>query len=173
MGSTVRSSATSPGQQSPRNPVDTKRTGNGQEVEAREMAGQRQHTKHTSSSGTQPNATGGSPELYDAHSHLYDAARLAQDGAFAAPGDTRGAISKSLALVDQLNKKLTLTKIDATVLEDELKQHIHDLRHSGASGDLADQVDQVDSHAAGAALLVRHVLAKKLTYRVERELIRV
>ena len=69
MGSTVRSSATTPGQQSPRNPVDTKRTGNGQEVEAREMAGQRQHTKHTSSSGTQPNATGGSPELYDAHSH--------------------------------------------------------------------------------------------------------
>ena len=59
------------------------------------------------------------------------------------------------------------------MLEDELKQHIHDLRHSGASGDLADQVDQVDSRAAGAALLVRHLFAKKLTYRVERELIRV
>ena len=168
IGSTVRSSATSPGQRSPPNPVDTKRTGDGQEAEVALMAGQRQHTKHTSSSGTQPNITRDGSPLLSPH-----AVQLAHDGGFPAPGDTRGAITKSLAMVDQLNKKLTLTKIDATVLEDELKQHIHDLRHSGASGDLADQVNEVDSHAAGAALLVRHVLAKKLTYRVERELIRV
>ena len=73
-------------------------------------------------------------------------------------------------MVDELTKKLTLTKIDANLLEDELKVHIHEMRHSDGRGDdLMEKLNEVDSKAAGGALLMQHVLQKKLTFRVERE----
>ena len=70
------------------------------------MAGdQGVHTKHTSSSGTATaNARSrGSPEPADV-TKRDEGPSFPREHYFTAPGDTRGAITKRLAMVDQLNK---------------------------------------------------------------------
>ena len=80
-------------------------------------------------------------------------------------GDTATTIDNKLALVEDINRQLTLTKHDANKLEDELRVHIHSIKNQT----YADSPEaEPEAEAKPQSTRYAQLLGKRLTLQVKK-----